>query len=75
MSEWIKCSERVPTSWTAVLAWGYHAESNHHRMMIAWRSDDEEHWKTGVYEGMCDDEVRLRVSHWMPLPSPPKGEP
>jgi hypothetical protein len=68
---WTKSEDELPLPWTAVLAWGYHSDSNHERMMIAWRHDTEDLWKTGVDEGMCDDEVRLRVTHWMPIPPRP----
>ncbi len=67
MTEWIKCSERLPEDVTKVLIavlnpWGYTVEAS-------WwcGGGDPPYWSVG--DDMIDVE---HVTHWMPLPEPPK---
>ncbi|EIT7682298.1 DUF550 domain-containing protein [Escherichia coli] len=59
---WISCSDRMPDNNHDVLffdVWGY--------IRIGWFSADDRSWFTSG--GGC----RMEVTHWMPLPEPPKG--
>lgn len=58
---WISCSERMPDNNHDVLffdVWGY--------IRIGWFSADDRSWFTS------DDGCCMEVTHWMPLPEPPK---
>lgn len=60
--EWIKCSDRLPKAYEVVLVLtknNRHYEAHHHGEKIS-------EWE--------DTECRplLNVTHWMPLPEPPK---
>ncbi|MBB7067968.1 DUF551 domain-containing protein [Escherichia coli] len=58
---WISCSERMPDNNHDVLffdVWGY--------IRIGWFSADDRSWFTS------DDGCSMEVTHWMPLPEPPK---
>lgn len=65
VSEWIKCSERMPEDFEDVLATdgnevclGYYFEDDNQRPV----------WGTYPTCPFCDGEI----SHWMPLPEPPE---
>lgn len=76
---WVSVEERLPEAGVEVFAFGCDEWSTRPRLMPAWREIGEELFRTGVHEGMCDDEVRLNATHWMPMPLRPapdaaKGE-
>ena len=62
--EWIKCSDRLPEKETMVLT--YSPETNLRWGMIAFHGA----WEVAI-EGM---ETVSGITHWMPLPQPPKEE-
>ncbi|WP_241522401.1 DUF551 domain-containing protein [Chimaeribacter arupi] len=64
MSEWIKCSERVPNEGGRY--WCYVEEQNslgksHYQWNCSWNGDC---WGGEGFFG--------KVTHWMPLPEPPE---
>ncbi len=66
MTEWIKCSDRMPEEGREVLAClvaGY-SDPRARQMSFEGRV-----WCSGA----CDYDVD-EVTHWMPLPSPPEVE-
>jgi hypothetical protein len=70
MSEWIKCSDRLPDLGPGdnecsdnVLAYQVYFGS---RMLQAFYSRDDELWYDQGGDPLDGD-----VTHWMPLPSPP----
>ena len=60
-SKWIPVTERLPEQYESV---------------IVWTSDRElgEAQFDGERFEWCADEAFADVTHWMPLPEPPKGE-
>ena len=64
VNEWISVKDRLPKKRTFVL--GVTDEFVCECIML----DDERFWMANTEEG--DGEVE--VTHWMPLPQPPKGE-
>lgn len=63
-SKWIPVTERLPEYGQIVLAFGKrHATSGMFRGTTS--RPNQWHWKGNTYK---------EVSHWMPLPEPPKGE-
>lgn len=60
--EWVKCSERLPRDHETVLVHGGIAK------LI------KGHWYTGMEEPIFFNRIEWDVTHWMPLPEPPKPE-
>ena len=75
MSEWISVKDGLPERWQSVL--------------VCDASDKTEDWEEYVAyavfapcsKGCCDPNFDIKsnnwfqnITHWMPLPSPPKGE-
>ena len=65
MSDWIKCSERMPPIGKDVLV--YVRTWYSHNVQFAYRYS-ESIWSIPQHCGVNNDSV----SHWMPLPDPPK---
>ncbi len=65
VKEWISVKDRLPKSRKAVLAvlWGDTVD-------IAWYDEDDGVWQDEYINAYDEGEI----SHWMPLPEPPKGE-
>ena len=70
MSDWIKCSDRLPEAAMAdpdcsdnVLAYQIHVG---HQMLQAFYSQDDQLW----YD-QAGDQLDGEVTHWQPLPAPP----
>ena len=63
VQEWISVKDKLPTSDRNVLVFvrGY--------VEIGWYDGYHDEWRTGIVTlDNCE------VTHWMPLPQPPKGE-
>ena len=60
--KWIPVSERLPENSKDVLVWG-----SGYAVHIAWYVPTFNEWRTNEYD--YDDG---EVTHWMPLPEPPK---
>lgn len=69
MSEWIKCSDRLPDIEQRVLAISEES-SEEENMHVGWREKDRFHEK-GWYWTHYDYLEWYRVTHWMPLPQEP----
>lgn len=59
MSEWIKCSERMPEQFKAILVFNEYGE--------VWSGAYDRYWNF-----YCDNLLVEHVTHWAPLPEPPK---
>lgn len=64
--EWIKCSERLPPDGDEVLVW----EVDYGALVAAKAISPEIPW----YVRNWDASVAPEITHWMPLPEPPKEE-
>ena len=62
-NEWISVKDRLPAKHERVLIY----DSVCHNIYMAWRDDDLDVWFSEEY---LPDFVY--VTHWMPLPEPPK---
>lgn len=60
MSEWIKCSERLP-------------DKGSKGDFLVWVDNGKTKW-TGIYTFDEDSWGFLQVTHWMPLPPAPEEE-
>ena len=67
MSEWISVKERLPESQADVLVVAFWHE--HRQTMIGWHSDMGKKWRVVTSHG---EREPGGVTHWMPLPDPPK---
>jgi hypothetical protein len=68
VQEWISVKDRLPDEDEDVLAFGYYHET-FQTLICHYRSDFKGQWFTSV----AGQQV-YEVTHWMPLPQPPKGE-
>lgn len=62
MSEWIKCSERLPERSQNVLVANNRGKQ--------W--DIDKAWFNGLYFDRCGKRPLFHVTHWMPLPDAPE---
>ena len=64
-TKWISVKDRLPEFCVAVLAYAkYYVSVRYEPTVVRWTGD---YW--------CDATgIRMQVTHWMPLPQPPKGE-
>ena len=72
--EWISVKDRIPNDEIPVLV-TYKSFVNDELLsdMIAAKSKGKWYWWDGT--PLCiSDEVLVEITHWMPLPEPPKGE-
>lgn len=69
-SEWISVTERLPETNVYVLLYAFF--HNHWQIVKGWLSycDKQFHITNSDYPSLTD----IPVTHWMPLPSAPKGE-
>lgn len=76
MSEWIKCSERLPEEYVIVICYAKHYDDENFsvRPGWCWKQDDKHKWVTSVIGTNGVDGQIDEVTHWMPLPSPPEDE-
>lgn len=73
MTEWIKCSERLPEA--------IHPSSPHYRTYLIWADGYlyvadytyDKHFQT-CYSFHVNGEEMTGVTHWMPLPDAPEVE-
>ena len=70
MNEWVKLKDRMPDAYVEVLVEvdGHRGPSwrNNH-MLVAYMGHDGHFW-----EERHKDKELIGVTHWMPLPEPPK---
>jgi hypothetical protein len=62
---WIKCSERLPETEDKYLV----ARKAASIVDVEWFSYPKDFWRRGFYD---DGEQDTSVTHWQPLPDPPK---
>lgn len=62
MSEWIKCSERMPAPNQTVLT---HKKGYGH-LFVVHKNNPIRPW-----EWIDGDTCHMKITHWMPLPPPP----
>ncbi|MDU5828517.1 MAG: DUF551 domain-containing protein [Mixta calida] len=68
MTEWIKCSERMPEGEEAVMA--YWPRTGHiEDVIFVFDEDDPKQRYHILYDG---ERMAQEPSHWMPLPEPPE---
>lgn len=84
MSEWIKCSERLPEVGVYVLAYIdgeiepcvcclENKKSLFDEHTTEWEPSFT-HYETAGYDHVISDIDQGKVTHWMPLPQPPEAE-
>ncbi|HHY2873022.1 TPA: DUF551 domain-containing protein, partial [Enterobacter hormaechei subsp. oharae] len=56
---WVACSDRMPEQFKAILAFNEYGE--------VWSGAYDRYWNF-----YCDNLLVEHVTHWMPLPNPPK---
>ncbi len=66
--EWIKCSDRLPELYEAVLFWDNYYKGIH---VGSYGEGDDEDFIWAGEEGIYDLDD---ISHWMPLPEPPDDD-
>lgn len=67
--EWISVEDRLPEDENTVLCFynfGSHVEMSFIGTLCYFTFDSTPHWQ--------HESTGLHVTHWMPLPEPPKGE-
>ena len=64
VQEWIPVTERLPERYKYILLW-----DAMDRDIFMGVLDDKREWYIPGYDG-----EQFRITHWMPLPEPPKGE-
>ena len=71
MSEWIKCSDRLPTPNVMVLGYilGKTNKSTQGPFFILHKNREHHPW-----EWLDGNTCYSKVTHWMPLPEPPEDE-
>ena len=70
MSEWISCDDRLPTRNTAVLVhYVTHTKQTVQSVALHFESAQWRQLVGGHVMSKCNGV--LKVTHWMPLPSPP----
>lgn len=69
MSQWIKCSERMPEDFIDVLVCT--EEFQIHEGFRLVYGDGNSVWKLYCYNKIYENEVVI-ITHWMPLPEPPQ---
>lgn len=71
MSEW-QLIETAPKDWTHVIVYD-HASDNVCEAYYRAEADPQEScWYMANLDGGFEDAVLAEVTHWMPLPEPPK---
>ena len=70
VQEWISVKDRLPD--TECLAVSMLTGPAYKEMLVGYVAEAS-NWDTG-YECESDGEILPNVTHWMPLPQPPKGE-
>lgn len=64
--KWISVEERLPELGLHVLTYGIYTKD----LIVAWLDDCDEF--LGVYDWVNEHQSLDQVTHWMPLPEPPK---
>lgn len=73
VAEWIPVSERLPDDGQlAIVTYIRYDNGEPASDGIAYR--DRGYWYWRGEEPEDDEEVVVEITHWMPLPKPPKGE-
>ena len=72
---WIPCTERMPTDGTPVLITyvGFNDGKFHSDGVATW-SIEENGYNGGWLWEIDGSEATVEITHWKPLPEPPKGE-
>jgi hypothetical protein len=71
MTEWIKCSERLPKSDEIVLVFTRDRETYVAIWNKIWRDSDRHDWNIRCDCVDAEGNSGFEVTHWMPLPDPP----
>ncbi len=66
-AEWIDVKDRLPEHLKSVLIFDSDKD-----MLVGFYSEKLNMWQSEFSDYLYEDECR--VTHWMPLPEPPKGE-
>ena len=71
MSEWIKCSERMPEDGEQVLCWFTPLGKDKSHPTILYYKAEKESDRHSHFSPIRED----LITHWMPLPEPPHDKP
>ena len=71
MSEWIKCSEKLPKPAVWVLCWNgkWRGVGKHMPLENDGYMEESERWQSETTEFI--EYLGPKITHWMPLPEPP----
>lgn len=73
MSEWIKCSDRLPEDGQCVLVitTNSHSQGDMNIMSVIYEADRSVDYRWGI-DHFCESSYAGEVEFWMPLPNPPE---
>jgi len=70
MTEWISIKDSLPQDMECVIAWG----DNDIYMLTFKKNSDKRHKNiSGYFDDSSGEAYFNEITHWMPLPKPPKG--
>lgn len=78
MSEWIKCEDEMPDPYVECLIWpvpdfGIEIHVATYNPSGVSRQKNQPGWYVDTYlQNFGNESKMVSVTHWMPLPSPPK---
>lgn len=78
MSEWIRCSDRLPRQWHEVIVWPHPTEYCMTAEVVGTSASGNPVWVYGEYVtgfGHESTEMTQKVTHWMEKPQAPTNAP
>ena len=72
-TKWISVKDRMPDAFQPVIVHVRHTEKWRNTMLtdLPWHVVEEDIWLGDKWSNNADDDIH-EVTHWMPMPEPPK---